>query len=67
MDFDHFLQSSHSSSPQLPDGFAFVPLPVFLILSQQHPNSPQLHVHQFVPQGAWNVSLYERAMAVSLN
>jgi hypothetical protein len=67
MDFDHFLQSSQSSGPQVPDGFAIVPFPVFFILAQQHPNSPQIHVQQVVPQGAWNASLYERAMAVSPN
>ena len=67
MDFDHFLQSLHSYGQKVPDGFAVVPLPIFLMLTNQWPHASQMQVQPVVSSGPWNASLYERAMAVSSN
>jgi hypothetical protein len=67
MDFSQFLQSIHPEEGGVPDGFAVVPLPIFIMLASQFPKAPNLIVHHAVSHGPWNASLYERAMAFSAN
>ena len=67
MDFSQFIQLIHPEGGDVPDGFAVVPLPIFIMLANQLPKAPNVNVHHVVSHGHWNSSLYERAMAFSTN
>ena len=67
MTFDQFFQSIQSNGQEVPEGFALVPLPIFLMLANQNLAASGSHGQPAGPHGSWNSSLYERAMACSAN
>ena len=67
MDFSYFIQSIHSNGGDVPEGFAVVPLPIFIMLTNQFPKAPNFSVQPVISADHGNASLYERAMAFSAN
>jgi len=61
------LFSQGPQSPNVPDGFAIVPIHLFLVMANQWPSLPANFTVATVAGPQSNDSLYERAMTCSLN
>lgn len=65
MDFPLFPQGPQT--PSVPDGFAIVPIHLFLVMANQLPALPANFTVATVARPQSNDSLYERAMSCSMN
>ena len=67
MDFGQFFQGAQTPLGPAPDGFAIVPLQIFLLMANQLPKLPAPMMFATVAAPVWNNGIYERAMACSAN
>ena len=67
MEFHQFHQNPHLHVSEVPDGFALVPLPLFLLMAHQLPIAQGAMTLAMISKPIPQETLYDRAMSCSAN